>query len=106
MNDNEDLLKIDVDTSGPERVVRVRGELDPHTAPRLEAALRETDPGATRLVLDVAGINFMDSTGLRIVLAAEKELAGNGVDLVVRSPSDAVRRLLEITDLLHLVETA
>lgn len=85
-------------------VVTVVGEVDFANQQRFQAAVdRALAAGPARLVMDLAGVRFMDSSALRIlVLATQREAT---VDL--RAPSRAVRRLLEIsglTGLLRIVE--
>lgn len=77
-----------------------RGELDLATAPELEeqvlAAIRE---GARSVVLDLRELTFMDSTGVRTIVAAHQmaEETGNGLK-IVRPPRDsAVSRVIEIS---------
>lgn len=101
VDENDGLLTVEVQPDDSDVIIVVAGELDPHTAPRFEDALREAlgaEPG--RVVLELSGVTFMDSSGLRVVLAAHEDLAARGIQVVLRSPSDPVRRLLEITDLL------
>lgn len=97
------MLSMDRTTSGDEVVLRVAGELDPHTSPQLDEAFDEvaTQGGVKRVVLDASGVQFIDSSGLRVLLAADDALASAGIRLAIRSPSESVRRLLEITDLLE-----
>ena len=90
-------LTISDDGPGPPAVVVVAGELDPHTAPDLAAHLEAlVDGGARSVELDLGGLRFMDSSGLRVLLAAAERLAGAGGSLVLRDPAPAVRRLLDI----------
>jgi len=102
MNDNGS-LQIDIARDGGHVVVAVEGELDPMTAPELLEAVEplQLDPAVETLVLDLSGVGFMDSSGLRVVINCHQELEGRGARLVLRSPSDAVHRLLEITDLVN-----
>jgi anti-anti-sigma factor len=82
-------------------VVLVAGEVDPYTAVALEQSLVDASgDGVTSLVVDLAGVEFMDSSGLRVVLSAHEVMAARGVRFTLRNLSDPVRRLLEITDLL------
>jgi anti-sigma B factor antagonist len=106
VTDNDPILSLDVSTEGDEALVVLTGELDPHSTETLAEALHElrSDEAVQRVVIDLAGVSFIDSSGLRILLAADEELAGAGSKLVLRSPSDAVRRLFEITDLLDRLE--
>jgi anti-sigma B factor antagonist len=85
--------------AGPagERVVRVHGELDIATAGDLERALlRPRDPGE-QVVLDLAGLRFMDSTGLRVLLRARTEAKAGRWELFVRNVPANVQRLFSLS---------
>lgn len=83
-------------------VIEVRGELDLATAPILTEALQTAvQPGGV-ITLDVRGLSFIDSSGLKVLLDAARGLDGRG-KLVLRSPVDAVVRVLEISGVIgHL----
>lgn len=104
---DSDQLELVVDPTSSPPVIVLRGELDPHTAPRLERAIDDLlVDGPVDLVLDLGGLGFVDSSGLRVLIAAQQRLADAGRTLALRSPSDTVHRLLEITGLLdHLTIT-
>ena len=79
------------------------GEVDAHTAPTLAGAM-EALPGGV-VMLDMAGVSFIDSSGLRVLMEASTRARQGGGDLVVVSPSPAVARLVEISGLgeqIHL----
>jgi anti-anti-sigma factor len=82
--------------------VLLEGELDLKTAPDVRDALRAECSGGTRLVLDVSAVEFVDSSGLNTFVSLDRDatLAGGTFELVGASAS--LRRLLEITSLLHL----
>jgi len=82
-------------------ILTLRGELDPHTAPRLHDEInRVTGDGSVHtLVLDVAGLRFIDSSGLRVIIGAHKAMTARSGRLVLRDPTDTTRRLLDITGL-------
>ena len=76
------------------------GELDLDTVPELEeqlAALDETQ--RTRVVIDLGGITFMDSAGLKAILRAYESGQSRGHTLVLRHGPRQVRRLIELTGL-------
>jgi anti-sigma B factor antagonist len=80
-----------------ERVVRVNGELDIATAGDLERAiLRPREPGE-RVVLDLTGLRFMDSTGLRVLLRARTEAKAGRWELYLRNVPANVQRLFSIS---------
>jgi anti-sigma B factor antagonist len=78
--------------------VVVSGELDLATAPRLSAAVAEHG-GAKVLVLDMTATTFIDSTGVRALLQADRRAARSGSRLVVVAGDGPVRRVLELCEL-------
>jgi len=77
-------------------VVVARGELDVATTESLQKAVIDAIAGGSPVVLDLAGISFMDSTGLAGLIALRR-VDAVGDRLVLRRPSEAVRRVLELT---------
>ena len=100
------ILSVATTRDGDQAVVLVSGELDMSSAPRLENALSELarDDRVRRVVIDLSGTEFVDSSGLRAILSAHRELDSSGRELTLRAPSPPVTRLLEITALVdHFV---
>lgn len=100
MTSEVEQLSVAAEEREGEVVLHLDGELDPHTAPRLEKEIDEwSGKGATRIVLDLTDLRFIDSSGLRVVIGAHRTLAEAGSRLVLRNPSPTATRLLEITGL-------
>lgn len=92
-------------TEEPGRLL-VTGELDVVSGARLERLLLDIDDAGRIVLLDLAGVTFVDSTGLRSLLAASRRAQVDGRRLALANPSPVVRRLLDITatsDLFELV---
>ncbi|MEV6631770.1 STAS domain-containing protein [Actinoplanes sp. NPDC051470] len=86
-------------------VLAVTGELDRDTAGLLlDALVRAPGAGGT-IALDLAGLTFIDAAGARSLLACRSIAAGHGMMLTVRNLRPAVRRVLEILDILGRLET-
>lgn len=84
-------------------VLALAGDLDPHTAPALAAAIDAVDRDRP-LVLDLEELAFMDSAGLRVLITAHQHATDAGCELRLRRPSDTARRVLELAGLTdHLV---
>jgi len=84
------------------RTISVQGELDLSTAPELEGPLEQVlEAGDGSLLIDLSGCEFIDSTGIALIVRAWQRLDSgeNGRGLVICSQNDQVRRVLEITGL-------
>ncbi|HTJ36691.1 MAG TPA: STAS domain-containing protein [Dactylosporangium sp.] len=80
-------------------VVSPAGALDVSTAPELHTLLHRTlDDGATRLVLDLSGVDFIDSTALRTLVSVHKRLRDSGGFAIV-CPHARIRRIFDLTAL-------
>lgn len=83
----------------------VVGDLDAHTCPDLEANL-DPLPGSGDIHLDLSGVDFMDSSGLRVIIGTHQRTIEAGRRLIIERPSTSVQRIIEIsglTDHLHIV---
>jgi len=91
---------LDVTETDGAAVVQVAGDLDIATAPQLRHELLDLIGRSVRIVtVDLAQIDFIDSTGLAVLISGLKRLREGGGDLTLRSPSRTALRLLEITGL-------
>ena len=98
-------LEITKERNGGELTVSLAGRLDTNTAPQLEAELKHSLSGITRLDLDFSGLEYLSSAGLRVLLAAQKTMNGQG-EMVVRNVSETIMEVFEITgfvDILTLI---
>ncbi len=74
------------------------GELDLASAPILESEIESSDlAGAAMVVLDLRELRFIDSTGLRVLLAAHERSTERGQEFALTPGSEQVQRLLSIT---------
>jgi anti-sigma B factor antagonist len=91
------------DTNEPP-VLTVRGEVDLASAPKLAAALGDLiDRGHTRLAVDLSAVEFIDSSGLGVLVGSLKRLREEGGDLVLCGASPPVLRIIELTGLERLL---
>ena len=86
-------------------LVAVSGEVDLYSAPELKADLHQAvDAGRTRLVVDLSGATFIDSTALGVLISAARRIRPVHGDLAVICTDHEIRRLFELTG-LHRVFT-
>jgi len=88
-------MTIEKKQSDGELTIEVGGRLDTNTAPELEAAVKLD--GVTSLVFDFAGLEYISSAGLRVLLTAKKTLMATGGEMSVVNANNSVRSVFEIT---------
>jgi anti-sigma B factor antagonist len=100
-----DPLEIEVQSSEERTLVTLSGELDASTASALYDQLSDLEmQDAHHVVLDLAKVTFMDSTGLAVIVTEHKRLRHSDGTLTIFSPPSSVRRLFEITGLTTLLD--
>ena len=89
-------MTIDIKRNAAETIIEVTGRLDTITAPALDKTISE-DIGETKnLVLDVKGMEYISSAGLRVLLSAQKKMMKVG-SMKVRNVCPEVMEVLEMT---------
>lgn len=89
-----------VDHLAGEVVVTVLGEIDMASGPLLWRCLAEAIPEAPRrLVIDLSGTTFIDSTGMAVFIRAQQQLRQQGAELILRTPQASARKILSTTGL-------
>ena len=94
-------LKVSCRSQGDHTIVSVAGEIDLYTAPRLRSELITAlaGGGPARIVVDMSGVEFCDSTGMNVLLAAQRQAREAGGDVQLAGPRPAIRRVLQVTGL-------
>ncbi|HEX5120957.1 MAG TPA: STAS domain-containing protein [Pseudonocardiaceae bacterium] len=87
-------------------VITLCGELDSSTAPRTHGSLEELLPEEGTVVLDLSGMSYMSSAGLRVLLLAHRRAQRNGVGLVLASIPEEVRMTMSATGFLEFFTVA
>ena len=67
-------MTIEIKKNAAETIIEVVGRLDTITAPALDKAINEDIAGTKNLVLDVKGMEYISSAGLRVLLSAQKKM--------------------------------
>lgn len=100
-------MVMEINASDMKRVklFEVTGRIDSSNANELGAALDKTvDDGQSNLVLDLGGVEYMSSAGLREMVRVLKRVKRTGGDLRIANPSDRVREVLELAGLDTIFE--
>jgi stage II sporulation protein AA (anti-sigma F factor antagonist) len=99
-----ELFSVEIETTDGQAVVALGGELDLSGVPRLDEVLSSLDSSVQTLVIDLARLSFMDSSGLGAIVRAQQRSDAAGRRLQVRGARGAVRKLLDIAALGATVE--
>ena len=93
---------IDKQLNGSELTLALNGRLDTTTAPELEAVIKENINGVTNLVMDFAGLEYLSSAGLRVILSAQKTMNKQG-EMVIRNVNETIYEVFEITGFIDIL---
>ena len=98
-------FSISSEAGGERVVVTVTGELDVHSAPQLREHLAAVaTAGAREVVVDLTGTEFIDSTGIGVIVGALRRLRGQQGSLRLRGVSTPMLRVFQLTGLTRMME--
>ena len=98
-------LNIQIDSDSKTSHIRLTGEVDAFTAPKLkEAVLPKTKNDNHLIEVDLENVNYMDSTGLGVFISALKSTKENNSHLKLVRPQERVARLFRITGLDEVID--
>jgi anti-sigma B factor antagonist len=93
-------LRLELTEQGGWSVLQVGGEVDVATAPRLrEQLIKLVNDQRFRVVVDLGGVDFIDSTGLGVLIGALKRVRTHGGDLTLVCTERRILKVFEITGL-------
>jgi anti-sigma B factor antagonist len=94
-------LKVSTRSQGSRTIMSLGGEIDLYTAPRLHGELVSLLSGESpvQVIVDMSGVEFCDSTGMNVLLAAHRKAREQGGDLELAAPRPAIRKILQVTGL-------
>lgn len=93
-------LKVTTRSQGDHTVISVAGEIDLYTAPKLQSELMTAlTASPVRLIVDMSRVDFCDSTGINVLLAAHRQARECGGELQLAGPGSATRKVLQVTGL-------
>ncbi|MFT4298758.1 MAG: STAS domain-containing protein [Aeromicrobium sp.] len=93
-------LTVETRSLPPFEVVQVEGEVDVYTAPRLrEAIVTAIDAGKLRLIVDIERVEFLDSTGLGVLVGALKRVRADHGTFDIVCTNERLLKIFQITGL-------
>ena len=96
-------MTIEIKKTGLEAVIELSGRLDTSTAPVLDKTINEDIPENTDLTLDLKGLEYISSAGLRVLLSAQKRMKKHG-SMKLKNVCEEVMDILEMTGFADILE--
>ena len=90
------MLNINKKTENGALTVALEGRLDTTSAPQLEGELKDALDGVTSLVLDLEGLEYISSAGLRVLLSAQKLMNQQG-EMTITHVNDVIMEIFDVT---------
>ena len=95
-------MEISKNKNGSTLVISLSGRLDTVSAPQLDEELKEAIGDTTELILDLSGLEYMSSAGLRILLSAQKTMNNQG-KMIVKNVNNTIMEIFEVTGFIDIL---
>ena len=89
-------MKINKTNEGEKLTISIEGRLDTTTSPELSRELETSLNGVSQLIFDLTNLEYISSSGLRVLLSAQKAMNGKGT-MIVKNVSELVMEVFDIT---------
>lgn len=101
-------LHMDLTTKDDVLIIRLKGELDHHTAEKLKEQVEQRleDKSVRHILLNLADLSFMDSSGLGVILGRYKQISQKGGQMIVCAISPTIYRLFELSGMFKILHIA
>lgn len=95
-------MNVEKTLNGTEMNVTIVGRLDTTTAPQLESEVKLNIVGVKKLILDFAGLEYLSSAGLRVLLALQKSMNKQG-EMIIRNVNETICEIFELTGFIDIL---
>ena len=95
-------MTINKTLDGDKLTIGITGRLDTTTAPQLETEFNQSSAGIKTLVMDLNGLEYISSAGLRVLLSAQKVMNKQGT-MTVTGANDAIMEIFDVTGFIDLL---
>lgn len=99
-------MKVQTARSGTVLRIKLSGEMDEYSAPAVRRAcdkLIDENPAARKIIINLADVAFMDSTGIGFLIGRYKKAQRSGMTLMVEQPNFAADKVLSISGIYSLI---
>ena len=99
-------MNIEMSADKKNVTVHLTGEVDALNAPDIEEKIIEKIPVAEEIIIDAAGLEYISSSGLRILLVAQKAMKNKGGHMVIKHVNEDVMDVFNVTGFAKLLDIA
>ncbi|MFI3173100.1 MAG: STAS domain-containing protein [Eubacteriales bacterium] len=89
-------MKLNTKVNGTEVIIAMEGRLDTTTSPALDAEINGVIDGTALLVLDMEELEYLSSSGLRVILSAQKKMTKQG-EFIIKNVNEIIMEIFETT---------
>ena len=90
-------MMIEIKKNAENTIVEIVGRLETTTAPSLEKTLNDDMGDTKNLILDLKGLEYISSAGLRVLIATQKKLKPENIPFVIKNVNDAVGEIFRMS---------
>ena len=98
-------MDINIKTISGVSVIEISGDLDGNTAPTAQAEILPLAQPGSKTILDMSGVPYMSSAGLRMLLVTYRQVSGNDGQIVLVGLSEELRDTMSVTGFLDFFAT-
>lgn len=95
----ENNLKIEKELEGEKLTVRLNGDLNVLTLPKLQEETNKSLGGVKELIFDLAEVEYISSSGLRVLLSMESKMRRENGKMILKSVNSSVKEIIRLTGL-------
>jgi anti-sigma B factor antagonist len=98
-------MQINVKPSGQVTVVEIAGDIDSNTAPQAQEQILPLVQPGSKLLLDMSGVEYMSSAGLRVLLSMYRQVSRQNGGMVLVGLAEEIKDTMSITGFLNFFTT-
>ena len=96
-------MKTTMNREGDKLTVKVEGRLDTLTAPEFDDELKPALEGVKELLLDLEGLEYISSAGLRVLLVAQQEMDDKDGTMTLKNVSEDIMEVFDVTGFVDVL---
>ena len=98
-------MSLNIEDKGNVKIVKLSGKLDVNLSMSIESELEQlVDSGSNNIILELSGVEYLSSSGIRVLISIMRKIKDNNGRLVLSSITDIIKKILKTVELEDLFE--